>query len=84
MSRIMLISETGILVVHNFSLHTKAEFKIIVTGRLHEPRHLEEDYPIIRVFFENKRFPSFFASGPIKFKVQLCKPVKILEPFELT
>ena len=57
---------------------------IIVTGRLHEPRHLEEDYPIIRVFFENKRFPSFFASGPIKFKVQLCKPVKILEPFELT
>ena len=55
-----------------------------VTVRLHEPRHLEEDYPITRVFFENKRFPSFFASGPIKFKAQLCKPVKILKPFELT
>ena len=56
---------------------------IIVTVGLHEPRHLEEDYPITRVVFENKRFPSFFASGPINFKVQLCKPVKILKPFEL-
>ena len=46
------------------------------TIRLLEPWHLEEDYPIT-TFFESKRFSSFFANGPIKSKVQLCKRWKL-------
>ena len=42
-----------------------------VTVRLLAPGHLEKNYPITS-FFENKRFSSFFAKGPVKFKVQLC------------
>lgn len=83
MSRIMLISEAGILDLHNSSLHTKAEFNNCYSASTRTEasgRRLSHH----KGFFENKRFPSFFASGPIKFKVQLCKPVKILKPFELT
>ena len=39
-------------------------FSDIVTVRLLEPGHLEEDYPITTVF-EKKRFSSFFANEPI-------------------
>ena len=39
---------------------------ILLTVRLLESGHLEEDYPI-RTFFENKRFSSFFANGPVIF-----------------
>jgi len=34
---------------------------VIITVRLLEPGHLEEDYPITTVF-ENKRFSTFFES----------------------
>ena len=34
--------------------------------------------------FENKRFSSFFANGPIKFRVQLYATVKNFKSFELT
>ena len=39
---------------------------ILLTVRLLESGHLEEDYPITTLF-ENKRFSSFFANGPIIF-----------------
>ena len=47
----------------------------LFTVQLLKPRHLEEDY-LIKTFFENKRFWSFFANGPIKFKVQLYTKVE--------
>ena len=34
--------------------------------------------------FENKRLSSFFANGPIKFRVQLYATVKNFKSFELT
>ena len=42
-----------------------------MTSPFIKPGQLEEDYQI-KTFFENKRFPSFSANRPIKFKVQLC------------
>ena len=39
---------------------------ILLTVRLLESGHLEEDYPIT-TFFENKRFLRFFANRPIAF-----------------
>ena len=41
-----------------------------------EPGHLEEDYPVT-TFLGNKSFSSFFAKGPIKFKVQPCNGWKL-------
>ena len=43
-----------------------------ITGRILQLGHLEEDNCPIRKFSENKRYSSFFANGPIKFKVELC------------
>ena len=40
--------------------------RILFTVRLVEPGHLEEDYPFTTVF-ENKRFSSFLANGPLTF-----------------
>ena len=34
---------------------------IIATVRLHEPRHLEEDYPITRFFFWKQKIPKFLC-----------------------
>ena len=45
--------------------------------------HSEEDCPIT-IISENKRFSSFLANGPIKFKYSTMHSLKTLKPFELT
>ena len=52
------------------------EFVTVVTVRLLEPGHLDEDYPI-STLFENKGFSSFFTNRPIKIDVQPCNRWKL-------
>ena len=42
------------------------DFSGLLTERLLEPGHVEEDYPIT-MFFENKGFSIFFANRPMIF-----------------
>ena len=42
-----------------------------------------KDCPIT-IISENKRFSSFLANGPIKFKYSTMQSLKTLKPFELT
>ena len=57
-------------------------FKVVIVWQL-KPGHSEEDCPIT-IISENKRFSSFLANGPIKFKYSTMHSLKTLKPFELT
>ena len=61
-----------------FNIDRITEVISMVTVRLLEPGHLEEDCPITTIS-ENKRFSSYFflANGPRKFKIQLCNRLKL-------
>ena len=69
-SYIIVYSETVIFEKVIGLQDCKIKFGICLTLSLLRLGHWEEDYPIT-AFFEKKRFSSFFANGPIKFKVQL-------------